>query len=209
MGTLKLSNSSGNFVALTQPSSIASDVTLTLPNTDGDADQVLTTNGSGTLSFTTPTVYTQNALGTETATTSGTSVEWTGLPTWVRQIVVNFNEVSLAGTADMLVQLGTSSDYVTSGYLSQSHNNSASTNGSSTSGFIIDNLGASEVLGGSMIITKVADDAWVEVFKGKTGNASGDAGAGTLNGSGTIDRIRLNLTASSFDAGSAGIWYVG
>ena len=183
--------------------------TFTLPANGGSASQYLQTDGSGTLSWVTPTVYTQNALGTETATTSGTSVEWTGLPTWVRQIVVNFNELSTAGTADMLVQLGTATDWITSGYLSNSHNNSASVYGNSTSGFIIDTLGASEVLGGSMIITKVADDAWVEVFKGKTGNASGDAGAGTLNGSGTITRIRLNLTASSFDAGSAGIWYVG
>ena len=205
---IRLNGSTSGYVEIDAPATAGSN-TLTLPDGNGSSGQFLQTNGSGTLSFATPTVYTQNALGTETATTSGTSVEWTGLPTWVRQIVVNFNELSLAGAADMLVQLGTSTGYITSGYLSNSHNNSASAYGNSTSGFIIDNLGASEVLGGSMIITKVADDAWVEVFKGKTGNASGDAGAGTLNGSGTIDRIRLNLTASSFDAGSAGIWYVG
>ena len=43
----------GNYVALKAPLSITSDVTWTLPGADGTANQVLKTNGSGTLSFTT------------------------------------------------------------------------------------------------------------------------------------------------------------
>ena len=43
----------GNYVAFTAPLSIANDVTWTLPATDGTANQVIKTNGSGTLSFTT------------------------------------------------------------------------------------------------------------------------------------------------------------
>ncbi|MEK9769271.1 MAG: hypothetical protein VW683_10160, partial [Betaproteobacteria bacterium] len=42
-----------NYVAFTAPSSIASDVTWTLPNADGSSGQVLSTNGSGTLSWAT------------------------------------------------------------------------------------------------------------------------------------------------------------
>lgn len=41
-----------NYVALKAPSSIPTDVTLTLPNNDGAANQVLTTDGSGVLSWT-------------------------------------------------------------------------------------------------------------------------------------------------------------
>jgi hypothetical protein len=49
---LRLKNSSGNFIALDAPSSIATDVTLTLPNTDGDSGQYLQTNGqAGALSW--------------------------------------------------------------------------------------------------------------------------------------------------------------
>ena len=40
-----------NYVALKAPASLASDLTFTLPATDGTANQVLTTNGSGVLSF--------------------------------------------------------------------------------------------------------------------------------------------------------------
>jgi hypothetical protein len=43
-----------NYVALKAPASVASDLTFTLPATDGTNGQVLSTNGSGVLSFTTP-----------------------------------------------------------------------------------------------------------------------------------------------------------
>ena len=46
---------SSNYVAFQGASTIASNVTWTLPSADGTNGQVLQTNGSGTLSFTTPT----------------------------------------------------------------------------------------------------------------------------------------------------------
>jgi hypothetical protein len=45
---------SSNWVAFQAPATIASNVTWTLPNADGTNGQMLTTNGSGGLSFTTP-----------------------------------------------------------------------------------------------------------------------------------------------------------
>jgi len=45
---------SSNYVAFQGASTIASNVTWTLPNTDGTNGQVLQTNGTGTLSWTTP-----------------------------------------------------------------------------------------------------------------------------------------------------------
>ena len=44
--------SNSNFVALRAPDDVSSDVTLTLPSTDGNADDVLQSDGSGNLSFT-------------------------------------------------------------------------------------------------------------------------------------------------------------
>jgi hypothetical protein len=43
-----------NYIALKAPASVSADLTFTLPATDGTAGQVLTTNGSGVLSFATP-----------------------------------------------------------------------------------------------------------------------------------------------------------
>ena len=42
-----------NYVSLSAPASLSADVTFTLPATDGTSGQVLTTNGSGVLSFAT------------------------------------------------------------------------------------------------------------------------------------------------------------
>ena len=47
---------SSNYVAFQAPATISSNYTLTLPSTDGSSNQVLTTNGSGTLSWTTAAV---------------------------------------------------------------------------------------------------------------------------------------------------------
>jgi hypothetical protein len=53
-GDLRLADSdSSNYVALQAPATVASNVTLTLPANDGDADQALVTDGSGVLSFAT------------------------------------------------------------------------------------------------------------------------------------------------------------
>jgi hypothetical protein len=47
---------SSNWVAFQGPATVSSNVTWTLPSTDGTADQVLTTNSSGTLSWTSKSV---------------------------------------------------------------------------------------------------------------------------------------------------------
>ena len=44
-------SSNSNFVALQAPANVASDITLTLPSSDGNANDVLQSDGSGNLSF--------------------------------------------------------------------------------------------------------------------------------------------------------------
>ena len=53
-GDLRLEDASGGqYIAIQAPATVASNVTLTLPADDGNADQVLATNGSGVLSWVT------------------------------------------------------------------------------------------------------------------------------------------------------------
>jgi hypothetical protein len=53
-GDIRLQDSSGGqYVALQAPATVASNVTLTLPATDGTADQVLSTDGAGVLDWVT------------------------------------------------------------------------------------------------------------------------------------------------------------
>lgn len=73
-----------NYVALQAPSSVASNLTFTLPGTDGAANQFLQTNGSGVLSFGTlnPTVpvTTKSSNYTALLTDQGALIVGTG--TW-------------------------------------------------------------------------------------------------------------------------------
>jgi hypothetical protein len=100
-GALRFADTdSSNYVAFKAPSVIGSNVTWTLPNTDGTANQTLITNGSGVLSWATPTLTptapTNNTLplvtGTPTVgeTLQSTTGTWSGYPApsygyqWVR-----------------------------------------------------------------------------------------------------------------------------
>ena len=71
-GDLRLQDSAGGqYAAIQAPSTIASSYTLTLPTTDGDANQVLTTDGSGVLSWTTPSAGISQAKTTAIAMVFG------------------------------------------------------------------------------------------------------------------------------------------
>jgi hypothetical protein len=61
------SDNGTNFVALKAPNSLAADVTYTLPTADGTNGQVLSTNGTGTLSW-------SSASGSSQWTTSGSNI---------------------------------------------------------------------------------------------------------------------------------------
>ena len=65
------SDNGSNFVALKAPDSVASNVTFTLPGADGSANQVLGTNGSGTLSFLSTTSTLAGATDSDISSPSG------------------------------------------------------------------------------------------------------------------------------------------
>lgn len=72
-GSLKLyedTDNGSNFITLKAPDVVTANITLTLPDSDGDADQVLKTDGSGNLSWTN-----QTAGYTGFSITDGTTTE--------------------------------------------------------------------------------------------------------------------------------------
>jgi hypothetical protein len=71
--------------------------------------------------------------GTAVASTSGTSIDFTSIPAWVKKITVMFDRVSTNGTSFVQVQLGTSGGFVITGYVSAASN--TGTGISSTTGF--------------------------------------------------------------------------
>lgn len=73
-GDLRLADSdSSHYVALQAAGTMASNVTFTLPSADGTSGQVLSTNGSGVLSFTSgSSSVTSSVISTNTAAVAGT-----------------------------------------------------------------------------------------------------------------------------------------
>ena len=55
--------------------------------------------------------------GTAQNSTSGTAIDFTGIPSWAKRVTVVFNGVSTTSTSDILVQLGVGSTPTTSGYV--------------------------------------------------------------------------------------------
>lgn len=149
--------------------------------------------------------------GTAQASTSGTAIDFTGIPSWVKRITVMFSGVSTNGTSNKLVQLGTSGGIVSSGYSSGSNYMSASTgNVSSTAGMIIYNNVASNNLDGTLVLSNISGNGWVSshaVFWGAGTTTSTGGGSVTLGA--TLDRIRVTTVngTDAFDAGSINILY--
>lgn len=146
----------------------------------------------------------------EVVTTSGTVVDWTGLPSDVHEIVIKARGISQSATDSFLVQLGTSGGFETTGYTSTSQLSSSSVN--STSGFIVFENSASNIQNFTMCIRRVGStNLWVadgsQVFRTVSGAGGVFAGEKTL--AGVLTQVRLRLTGSAnFDAGAVSLDYV-
>jgi hypothetical protein len=147
--------------------------------------------------------------GTAVATTSGTSHDFTGIPTWVKRITVIFNGVSTNGSTNLLIQVGAGS-FVTSGYVSTASINS--TNVTATAGFLATaSIINTNVLSGSVVLSHMGSNTWVisALLGSSVGTIGAQVSTGVLAVGGTLDRLRLTTASGSevFDAGSINILY--
>ena len=189
--------------------STGSEFTATLPANTGT---VVTTASSAAV---TPAMLTQPlTLGTAQASTSGTSIDFTGIPSWARRVTVIFNGVSTTGTSPFLVQLGSGS-VTTSGYTSVGSGIAATVNSTtSTAGFVAGNVNtAASLASGLFVFVNVSGTTWAG-----SGSVSQSAipqtNLSTGNSpalSGALDRVRITTVGGTdtFDAGSINILYEG
>lgn len=152
--------------------------------------------------------------GTAIASTSGTALDFTGIPSWVRRITVMFQGVSTNGTSNHIVQIGSGS-FTTTGYLGTCSNvASASANSTQMStGFMVSNgASATAVYHGviTLCLINASTNAWTEM--GSLGRSDGTLGyfsGGSLALLGVLDRVRITTVGGTdtFDAGSINILY--
>lgn len=103
-----------NYVALRAPSSLASNLTFTLPSADGTSGQVIQTNGSGVLSFATPAGGAWTYLSTVSASGAATAdVESTFSSTYDQYAIIGSNVVGSTGGQDFMVRMKIGGSYIT------------------------------------------------------------------------------------------------
>ncbi len=166
----------------------------------------LNTTFAGTITASGGVMYPLTS-GTAIASTSGTSIDFTGIPSWVKRITINFQGVSLSGTANLRVQLGTSGGVVTSGYLGGSSTIAATvSSANATAGFeVFDGGSAASVRHGTMTITNLTSNTWVAVgVFGQSDQARTNVYGGSTALAGTADRVRITTSngTDTFDAGT-------
>ena len=153
-------------------------------------------------------------MGTAVSTLSGTSVTFTGIPSWVKRITVMINGSSTNGTSHNIVQLGSGGVIQTTGYLSYwgvygSTNIAGSSNSTIGFGFYSASNGHIKIT--IMTIINISGTTWISSHSGSL-NDSGSysvSGGGNVTLVGVLDQIRLTTVngTDTFDAGSVNILY--
>jgi len=198
--SLVLQSSGGGQITIQEPAT-ASNFTQTLPAATGEV--VVTGANSAIVS------------GSAVASTSGTSIDFTSIPSWVKRVTVMFSGVSTNGTSNILVQIGDSGGVENTGYTSvASYTTGSAGSISSTAGYITTHFNeATSIFNGNCYLTLLnastntwclnGNLSWTVTFTGMLNFA------GSKSLSATLDRVRITTVngTDTFDAGSINILY--
>jgi len=155
-------------------------------------------------------------LGTAVASTSGATIDFTGIPAGTKRVTISISSLSTSGSSPMITQLGDSGGFETSGYIgsggrlqpaSAAQNAVAFTTGLAWSADWSDALLYAG--GGTMELVDASTNTWA--WRAISGwNAAGIAwGASAKSLSGVLTQIRMTMVNGSdtFDAGKVNITY--
>jgi hypothetical protein len=145
--------------------------------------------------------------------TSGTAVDFTGIPSWATTVTVDFHNVSTSGTSIPLLRLGTSGGFVVTGYTSLCSGSATISDqtrgGSSTDGFrlAVSSWAAAVVISGSITLKKVSGNNWC--CSGAINNSYAAVTSGEVALGGDLTQIRVTTVngTDTFDGGSVRVSY--
>jgi hypothetical protein len=154
-------------------------------------------------------------LGTSQASTSGTSIDFTNIPSWVNRVTITLFGISTNGSSRKTIQLGTSSGFVTTGYLGSMSEIAGSGAGGTAlagSGLAIRQTGNTDVIHGTATWNKTTGNTWignlmVGFSAGSTSTMCFSSGSIALASALTQVRITTENGTDAFDAGSINIMY--
>jgi hypothetical protein len=153
--------------------------------------------------------------GTAVASTSGTSIDFTSFPAWVKKITVMFSGVSTNSTGVIQVQLGDSGGFEITGYAGQTWQSNTS-NATLSTGFSFGTTSAATyIVHGSVVLTLIGSNLWTCFgILGRVTGADTIVTGGSKTLSDTLTQVRVIASATgspsdTFDAGSINILYEG
>ena len=204
------------FVSDTEKNSWNSKAPLSSPAfTNNPTAPTQTTGDNSTKLATTEYVDRKFTRGTAVATTSGTAIDFTGIPSWAKKITVMMKDISLSGVSHLLIQIGNTT-IQTTGYNSSSGggiNATVPAVAGSTAGFVIYNDVATDAFTAIMKIYNITANSYIEEFTrgGLAGRTIFGCGGGSVTLSGILNRIRITTVSGTdtFDAGQINIMYEG
>lgn len=164
--------------------------------------------GSGGLAF----QHINQILNGVTVTASGTSVDFTGIPSWAKRITLIFDVLSTNGTSPIIVQIGDSGGIENTSYVANASGLSTLVGTTNyTTGFgVADDMAAARTISGIAFIANLSGVTWDFASNISFGGATKTAvGGGSKALSAILDRVRITTVngTDTFDAGSINILY--
>jgi len=150
------------------------------------------------------------------ASTSGTSIGFTGIPAGVRRITIHLSGVSTNGTSDIVLQIGDSGGIENSGYLGSAAAYSSGPNLGSTTytaAFgVHPSVAAVTVTHGVAVLILMDAAAFTWSYHGSVSNSNTTtcaSGSGTKSLSAELTQLRITTAggANTFDAGAISVTY--
>jgi hypothetical protein len=152
--------------------------------------------------------------GTAIASTSGTALDFTGIPSWVKRITVMLSGVSTSGTSNFLVQLGDSGGVENTGYegfVKFLAGASLSSSSQITNGIGLSlTPSASHTYSGHLILTLISGSSWVATsYLGASNDDRSYLSSSIKTLSDTLTQVRITTVngTDTFDAGSINILF--
>jgi len=215
--SLVLQSSGGGQITIQEPAT-ASNFTQTLPAATGTV--VIgssAVSAAGQIPFSTDgTTYTPTAKivsGTAVASTSGTSIDFTSIPSWAKRITLMFDNISTNGnsSAVFLVQIGNTT-FTTSGYSgSWAYTGPAYGGSASTVGFPMMAQNTADIHSGQATINLLSGSSFKYTFSSTIARTDGFVclGGSTVTLGALLDRVRVTTSNGTdvFDAGNINILY--
>jgi hypothetical protein len=156
-------------------------------------------------------------LETAQPSTSGTSIDFTDIPSWAKRITVMLRGVSTMGTSNLIIQVGDAGGFETTGYTSGHAFISSASSAAGTSLYTIGfgltlQVAAASVVDSAYVLTNQTGNVWIgmgTMVYATTGSTGFGSGSKTLSDTLTQVRITTANGTDTFDAGTINISYEG